>query len=88
MKTFLLTITTLLALTALPFLTAAEEEKAKPYPLKVCIVTGEKLGSMGEPASFVYEGQEIKLCCSHCKPRFDKDPAKHLKKLDESEKAE
>jgi len=84
----LLSIATLFALVSFPGLTQAEEQKAKPYPLKVCIVTGEKLGSMGEPSAFVYEGQEIKLCCSHCKPRFDKDPEKHLKKLEEGEKTE
>jgi Heavy metal binding domain len=35
----------------------------KPYPLDTCVVDGMKLGSMGDPYVFVYEGQEIKLCC-------------------------
>ena len=62
----------------------SEEKKdaAKPYPLDTCIVSGEKLGEMGKPVTFVYQGQEIKLCCKMCKPKFDKDPAKYLKKLD------
>lgn len=53
----------------------------KPYPLDVCIVSGEKLGTMGSPIVFVHEGQEIKLCCKSCRPDFDKEPAKFLTKL-------
>lgn len=53
----------------------------KPYPLDVCIVGGEKLGSMGEPATLIYQGQQVKFCCSGCQPEFEKDPAKFLKKL-------
>jgi len=65
---------------------AADEAKPKPYPLATCIVTGEKLGEMGAPFVFTHEGQEIKLCCKGCKKGFDKDPAKHLKKLENKEK--
>ena len=54
---------------------------AKPYPLNVCIVAGEKLGSMGKPHVIVHEGQEIKFCCSGCEPDFKKEPAKFLAKL-------
>ena len=50
--------------------------KPKPYPLDTCIVDGMKLGSMGAPYVFVYQGQEIKLCCPDCKPVFLKDPKK------------
>lgn len=53
----------------------------KPYPLNVCIVGGEKLGSMGEPVSFIYQGQQVKFCCGGCQPEFEKDPAKFLQKL-------
>jgi hypothetical protein len=63
-----------------------EKPKAKAYPLKTCAVTGEKLDA--DPAmksfSFVHEGQEIKLCCKSCKKKFDKDPAGHLKKMNEA----
>lgn len=65
----------------------AKTEKAKPYPLDTCVVSGEKLGEMGKPFVFVYEGQEIKMCCKNCKKDFDKEPAKYIKKLDEAEKA-
>ena len=36
---------------------------------------------MGKPVVFTYEGQEIKLCCKSCRPKFKKDPATYLKKL-------
>jgi hypothetical protein len=54
---------------------------AKPYPLTVCVVSGEKLGSMGEPHVFGHEGQQIKLCCDGCLKDFKKDAANHRKKL-------
>ena len=61
---------------------AAGKTAAKPYPLKTCIVSDEKFGGkMGEPVSFVYQGQEIKLCCKDCRKDFDKEPAKFLAKL-------
>jgi len=54
---------------------------AKPYPLDTCVVSGTKLGSMGDPLVIVHEGQEIKFCCPPCKVEFDKDPAKFLEML-------
>ena len=65
-------------------LAADAKAKAKPYPLKTCIVSDEKLGEMGDPYSFVYQGQEIKLCCKSCQKDFNKDPKKYLKKLEEA----
>lgn len=63
--------------------TASAESQASliPYPLEVCIVSGEELGSMGEPVVIVHEGREIKFCCDSCLPEFQKDPAKFLAKL-------
>ncbi len=43
-----------------------------------CIVTGNKLGSMGKPVSFEYEGKKYWVCCSPCINKFKKDPAKYL----------
>jgi hypothetical protein len=77
------------AVVALPFVGSAEEkkaEKAKPYPLKTCVVSGEDLDSMGEPYSFKHEGRDVKLCCKSCLKDFKKDPAKYLKKLDSAQK--
>ncbi len=72
-----------------PLLSPAADQKAavkpKPYTLKTCVISGDKLGEMGEPYVFVYEGQEIKLCCKSCLKDFKKDPAKYLKKIKEAE---
>jgi YHS domain-containing protein len=58
---------------------------AKPDLLKNCPVSGEKLGGdMGKPYAFVYQGQEVKLCCPDCKEEFDKNPAKFLKKIQDA----
>jgi hypothetical protein len=69
---------------------AADEKKAakaKPYPLKTCVVSDEPLGGdHGEAYVFVHEGREVKLCCKPCLKDFNKDTAKYLKKMDEAEK--
>jgi hypothetical protein len=63
-------------------------EKAKPYPLKNCVVSDEEIGKDPDmkPSTFVYKGQEVKLCCSGCKKDFDKDPAKYMKKIEAAQK--
>ena len=65
----------------------ATAEDAKPYPFNTCLVDGMKLGSMGGPYVFVYQGQEIKFCCADCKPVFLKDPDKYVKKIRDAETA-
>jgi YHS domain-containing protein len=55
--------------------------KPTPYPLNTCPVSGDKLGEMGAPCVFVYQGQEIKFCCPDCKKDFLKDPQKYLKQI-------
>ena len=59
--------------------------KVKPYPLKTCIVSGEKLDSMDKPYVFTNGNREIKLCCKDCLKDFKKDPAKYTKKLEAAE---
>ena len=81
---------TLLALVVLAGpLAAATDDKAdpklKPYPLKTCIVSGEKLGEMGKPIIYKYEDRELKFCCKDCIKDFNKDPKKYIKKLEEAE---
>ena len=66
-------------------LAADKKPKLKPYTLKICIVTGEKLGEMGDPFVYEYEGREIKFCCKGCVKDFKKDPAKYIKKIEEAE---
>ena len=66
--------------------TDAKDAKAKPYPLKTCVVSDEKLGDMGDPYVFTQDGQEVKLCCKSCLKDFKKDSAKYLKKIAKAEK--
>ncbi len=61
-------------------------EKAKPYSLKTCVVSDEKLGEMGDPYVFTHGGREVKLCCKSCLKDFKKDPAKYMKKIEAAEK--
>lgn len=87
-----LAVATLLAgVLIAPFATRAADknsEKAKPYPLKTCVVSDEKLGGdMGEPYVFTHNGQEIKLCCKSCLKDFKKEPAKYMKKVEAAEKS-
>jgi YHS domain-containing protein len=70
----------------LTILAADKAAKAKPYPLDTCVVTGEKLGGMGDPVVYVYQGQEVKFCCKGCVTTFKKDPAKYIKKIEEAAK--
>ena len=71
-----------------------DAKKPKPYTLKTCPVSGDKLGGdMGDPFVFVYKnkkikddvGREIKLCCKSCKKDFDKDSAKFIKQIEKDE---
>jgi len=53
----------------------------KPYPLDHCIVCGMLVKGRTDAYSFVYKGQEIKLCDQSEKEEFDKNPDKYLKKI-------
>ena len=55
--------------------------KVKPYPFKTCIVTGNALGSMGDPVDFVYNGQQLKFCCRPCVKKFKANPDKYMSKF-------
>jgi YHS domain-containing protein len=66
--------------------TVAADDGKPAYPLTVCVVSGEKLDSMGGPYIMTYEGQEVRFCCEHCKPKFEKDPATYLKKIQDGRK--
>jgi hypothetical protein len=62
------------------------------YPLKVCAVSGEELGSMGEPFDYIHQeaGQPdrlVRMCCDGCLKKFKKDPAKYLARIDAAKNA-
>ncbi len=52
------------------------------YAVKTCPVSGEEIGSMGEPVKMVVANQLIELCCKGCKKKVDADPAKYLSKVE------
>jgi hypothetical protein len=54
------------------------------YPLQTCVVSGEKLGGMGNPVNYVHEGRLVRFCCSGCIDTFKKDPGKYLKLIDDA----
>ncbi|MEN8714140.1 MAG: hypothetical protein ABF384_04475 [Verrucomicrobiales bacterium] len=47
----------------------------------VCPVSGEPLGSMGEPITMIHDGKEVKLCCKSCIKKFKADPATYTAKV-------
>lgn len=47
----------------------------------ICPVSGEELGSMGEPIVMKHEGKEVKLCCKSCIKKFEADPATYAAKV-------
>jgi YHS domain-containing protein len=54
---------------------------AKPYPLDHCVVCGMLVKGRVGAFTFVYHGQEIKLCDKSKKEEFDRAPEKYLEKL-------
>lgn len=84
MKTCLATVSALALAFSLNAADApAKDAKPKPYTLKTCIVSDEKLDAdpSMKSVAFTHEGQEIKLCCKSCMKDFKKDPTKYVKKL-------
>ena len=61
---------------------AGGEEKKETYPIDVCIVSGMKLGSMGEPYAHAHEGRTVHFCCAGCIDPFEANAEEMLKKLD------
>ena len=53
------------------------------YPIDFCVVSGQKLGSMGTPVDYMHEGRLVRFCCAGCIPAFQADPEKYLAVLDE-----
>ena len=63
---------------------AAEESLAvtTPYLLDTCPITGNKLGSMGEPPVEIIDGREVRFCCAGCIPKFKADKVTKFKEID------
>jgi len=59
---------------------AANAQRAE-YPIDTCVVTGEKLDSMGGAVELTAGGRLVRFCCAGCFFLFDASPGKHLAKL-------
>ncbi len=46
-----------------------------------CPVSGEMLGTMGEPIKVEVKGQPVWICCEGCRKRLLENPDKYLAKL-------
>ncbi len=74
------------ALFALPVAPGMAAKKAPAKPAKkvvsaVCPVMGNKIPDVTKAAAkSVYKGKTYYFCCKGCKPLFDKNPAKYIKK--------
>ena len=61
----------------------ADHRVGDPYPLDACPTTGKKLGTMGDPVTKLYDGREVRFCCTACPEKFEKDLKKSVAALDE-----
>jgi YHS domain-containing protein len=61
---------------------AAAAQQRADYPLKTCPVSGQPLGSMGEPAEMIVAGRLVKLCCPPCAAEVRQDPARIVSQID------
>ncbi|MCA9278575.1 MAG: hypothetical protein H6815_07945 [Phycisphaeraceae bacterium] len=55
----------------------------EPFALSECPVSGQKLGSMGDPIVQKYDGREVRFCCAGCIETFEADTDAYWKKADE-----
>jgi hypothetical protein len=81
MKKLMLMVAMMAMMLAMPAM-AEEEATGDPYPLKVCAVSGEPLGSMGDPIIHVQDGREVRFCCGGCTKKFEKNFEAYLQEVD------
>jgi YHS domain-containing protein len=59
----------------------AEEKVQAPVEVgnKICPVSGEEVGKMGDVVKFEHNGKIYNFCCAMCIKDFKKDPEKYSK---------
>ena len=75
------------ALAAEGALDPAQIQTFRPYQLDTCLISGDKIGAMGEGLSLVYKGQEITFCCKMCVGQFAKKPDHFIEEMKKAEAA-
>lgn len=77
---------------SLAYAQAEQTEQAQPAAAevgnKICPVSGEEVGEMGEVVKYEYNGKIYNLCCPACKKDFSKDPEKYSKIAEDEVAAE
>ncbi len=63
---------------------AVKEAQADSYALETCPVSGQELGSMGDPVELVIANRLVKLCCAGCEAGVEENPADIIEQVDES----
>ena len=60
---------------------AKADQAAQPVAVnnKLCPVSGEEVGKMGDPVTIEHNGKIYNLCCSMCAKDFKKNPEKYSK---------
>jgi hypothetical protein len=53
-------------------------EPSKGYPLTTCVVSGDELGSMGDPIAYKVGDVEVQLCCKGCVSKLTAEPQKYV----------
>jgi Cu(I)/Ag(I) efflux system membrane fusion protein len=61
----------------------SEEDRKSAMKQHFCPVSGEMLGTMGEPEKVEIQGQQVWICCDGCKDKLLVDPDKYLAKLND-----
>jgi YHS domain-containing protein len=61
---------------------AAADQQRDQYPLDTCMVRGNRLGSMGDPAEVIIAGRLVRLCCPPCEKQLRENPAQYIATLD------
>lgn len=59
----------------------SEEDRKSAMKQHFCPVSGEMLGTMGEPEKVKVQGQNVWICCDGCKDKLLAEPDKYLAKL-------
>ncbi len=59
------------------------EDRQSAQNQRICPVSGEPLGSMGEPIKLEVEGREVWICCAGCETPLREDPERYLAKLND-----
>ncbi len=80
-RVILLSACLVMTLSACSSTSGAKSQAVRPYTSDTCVVMGSKLGSMGDPITRVYDGQEVKFCCEPCIEEFEEDPEYYLDQL-------